>query len=497
MKNKIILIIIWLISPVLSFAQSGSINKHYGNNGVVRIDLNGNESIQDVISLPDDQYLITGVYNNLGKTSSFISKINENGSRVNTFGLAGVTTLSNSTWDIAATDVIQQSDGSFIIGGRSNLNDNSGIFLSRIDKNGNIDPSFGTGGYTLFSMDTNVIVNIHMAELANDGVLLAGTAYGIKSLDLMFIKFDKDGILDLSYGSNGVLLYDVINSTDYFEHIIPADNGSFFGVSYLQVDNGEFSAITKFTSEGIIDTDWANNGRTFINNRYVYAGAIDSEKRMILAGRGDYSDYNQLYCLRLDSTGEVEESFGNQGVARVRFPFEDPICSDLKIQDDGKILITGEIRTYHSDDIFITRLEGSGKIDSSFSYDGQLTANPTYTGEQVNSAFFSKEGDLLVFGNESGPGNNDVFILSYTLNYGLGIENNTYSALSIFPNPSTGLINLNIDETIESVKLIDMQGRLHHLDNSKEQDLRSYSRGNYIIEIITGTSVIRSRILLN
>lgn len=476
-------------------AQVGTINKNYGNNGIVSIDFGSNEKLYDVLATENQQFILTGTIPSLQKPTSFVIKTNENGSTVNTFGIAGRTVLSHPTWSIRATSLAVQSDGSYIVGGLCNYNDNSGLFLSRLDKNGNIDQSFGNNGYRLFSMDTNIIVTLNIAVIDNDNILVAGTGYGNKSLDVILLKFTKDGDLDLSYGAGGVYLYDVVNSTDYFQSLIKAENGSLYAISYLQTDVGEFSAITKFNGDGTIDRSWANNGRTFVNSAYLYTGTIDSKQRLTLLGVGRVNDYRVLEIIRLDSTGEQEESFGNQGQVHIKYPFEQPIPVKVLIQDDGKILSTGYLRTYHNYDIFIARVEEDGKIDSSFSYDGILTSNPTYGQEEVANAYFSEDGNLLVFGSIGNTNDGDIFITNFTLHYGLGIESISNENI-VYPNPTQGVVNIKINSTIDHIKLISAEGQVLMLQTEKQLDLSEISRGTYIIEVLSDDKVYRSKLLL-
>jgi hypothetical protein len=79
--------------------------------------------------------------------------------------------------------------------------------------------------------------------------------------------------------------------------------------------------------------------------------------------------------------------------------------------------------------------------------------------------------------------------------------------LSVYPNPSTGLLNVSLSsEEIGQVdlKVVDLNGRvIHHELIPSEKltgypiQLKSYSPGLYIIELSVNKKTIRQKVILN
>jgi len=74
----------------------------------------------------------------------------------------------------------------------------------------------------------------------------------------------------------------------------------------------------------------------------------------------------------------------------------------------------------------------------------------------------------------------------------------TETNINIYPNPSTGVININTNETIENINILDINGKLvHHQTNNSPFDLSQHAKGIYFINITTEKVVINKKIVLN
>jgi hypothetical protein len=74
----------------------------------------------------------------------------------------------------------------------------------------------------------------------------------------------------------------------------------------------------------------------------------------------------------------------------------------------------------------------------------------------------------------------------------------TETNINIYPNPSTGVININTNETIENINILDINGKLvHHQTNNSPIDLSQHAKGIYFINITTEKVVINKKIVLN
>lgn len=73
------------------------------------------------------------------------------------------------------------------------------------------------------------------------------------------------------------------------------------------------------------------------------------------------------------------------------------------------------------------------------------------------------------------------------------------SLFEIFPNPTDGTVNVNSDDTIEAVRITDVQGRtvreISSSSNSVSLDLRELSTGIYVLTIQSGSGIRHAKVL--
>jgi uncharacterized delta-60 repeat protein len=97
-------------------------------------------------------------------------------------------------------------NGKIIVGGNSNTYDGGTAFaLVRYKSNGGIDSSFGVNGMTHTYIGYGSTAT-SMTVLPNGKILLAGYTLTLGSGGFTLAQYKKDGTLDSSFGSNGIVL---------------------------------------------------------------------------------------------------------------------------------------------------------------------------------------------------------------------------------------------------------------------------------------------------
>ena len=75
------------------------------------------------------------------------------------------------------------------------------------------------------------------------------------------------------------------------------------------------------------------------------------------------------------------------------------------------------------------------------------------------------------------------------------LENNL---LQVFPNPSSGIVNVHSNELIEDLEVFDLYGKkLMRLNSSSKQaqiDMNQFATGNYIIQAKFATGTVKRKI---
>ena len=189
---------------------------------------------------------------------------------------------------------------------------------------------------------------------------------------------------------------------------------------------------------------------------------------------GDFSIYEGDSTYVLNKNGSVINSFPT--------PFQGPAGLGFS---DGYIY-SGDL---YSEQIFILSKDNFAVIDSF----------PTIGGRFPNG--ITSDGDYLWFANNESDSIYKVD-MSGVLTSNDQWKTNDDLEITIFPNPSKDVININVNNSlISSIELFDISGKMIHssgnLKGNKNQplDLSNYSSGIYFLKVYTNNGLQIKRFL--
>ena len=294
----------------------GSLDTSFGGGGKLTTDFGGNDSGASAVVLSDGTICV------VGRTSLVV-----NGTTTYDFAFAGYsangTLLGKNTLDFGGNDtassVFVQSDGKILVAGNSSTVVNgvtTGDFaLARLNSDGSLDTSFGTGGK--LTTDFGSSENVRNVIQQSDGkILLAGTTVTASIPAIALARYNSNGTLDTSFDGDGKR---VINFGVPFD-----SNGATFLsdgkilVTGASSSDGNGDCITaRFNADGSLDTTFgiANT----LNGTPVYAEnsapvVLDSNVKVEdtqLAAMGNYSGAT-LTLLR-HGAANAEDHFSGAG----------------------------------------------------------------------------------------------------------------------------------------------------------------------------------------
>jgi uncharacterized delta-60 repeat protein len=147
---------------------------------------------------------------------------------------------------------------------------------------------------------------------------------------------------------------------------------------------------------GTLDAGFATNGTgayqigSNLANGGAEAVAIQADQKIILVGSPNISGV----ITRRNVSGEPDASFANAGYLF----FSDIEFNDVAVQSDGKILACGKIITSTDDQIFILRLNSNGTLDNTFSGDGKLNVVTGVGDARAYKIGIQPDGKILMTG---------------------------------------------------------------------------------------------------
>ena len=317
---------------------------------------------------------------------------------------------------------------------------------------GDFDPSFGDAGYIITKFYNNEGLSNGGARamvIRSDGKIIAGGSMHKDDPgghNLALARYDVQGNLDNnSFGVGGLVLTEAPGSVFTWDEIGQAliqlrDNGKLVlagcqfnhGLSTPVCDLESHPIVARYNEDGSQDNTFGNNGVVSINfgaNGYgiINALAEQPDGKLVLAGYLNVISSTQesdLFLTRLLQTGELDTSFGNNGVVYTDFADEFNEAFALVIQpEDGKLVVAGytgtnpgnlaETKGYR--DFLLVRYSKDGELDtSSFGTNGFVhTPIESFPRSVARALLLQPDGKLVAAGDADDGVSRDFVLVRY------------------------------------------------------------------------------------
>jgi uncharacterized delta-60 repeat protein len=416
-----------------------------------------NNGVRTIQQQTDGKILVGGDFTSYkGVTENRIVRLNTDGSKDSSFNTG--TGFNNTVWTIK-----QQSDGKILVGGAfTSFNGVIENRIVRLNADGSKDTSFNLG--------TGFNNTIYTIQPQTDGKILVGgefTSYNSVT-EKGIIRLNLDGSKDTSFNTGTGFDADVLI-------IQPQTNGKILvGGNFNSYNNVTENFILRLNADGTKDTSF-NTGTGFNNNIITIQTQADGK---ILAG-GNFDSYNGVgvsKIIRLNTDGSKDTSFTGTG-------FNNSVLT-IQPETDGKILVGGFFNSYNGlTENRIVRLNADGSKDTSFN-----------TGTGFNNAVWTiqqqADGKILVGGDFTTYKGNNSSAYLIGLHSEESLSSNSFNldkTLVVYPNPVKDILHLQLNNfnTIQSVKIYDLQGKIVLQDTKDNLNLSNLSNGLYLIKVIT------------
>jgi uncharacterized delta-60 repeat protein len=368
------------------------------------------------------------------------------------------------------------------------------FLLLRYHPDGSPDSTFGIDGVRTTDVINNSADFLTRMIIQPDGkILICGSSAYLTGKDIVIMRFNTDGSYDTSFGINGRIRTDVNGQNEEARDIALQPDGKIVVAGYTQIGNYTDCAIFRYMPDGTPDTTFGSNGNLIVpvstQDDACNAIAIDSTGNILVVGfTYDMSQgiYNSL-IMRFDSSGNTDTTFGNAGQYIFDINTMDNQATNILIQPDEKLLLTGN-SYYTSQDMFVARLNPDGLIDIGFGTNGIAFTDIGTDNDGSLSSILQPDGKIVSSGYYTNSGINNFALARYRIDsIHLSTGNISAEDFQIYPQPAKDLLHIR-GKSMHTTKAIiyDMPGNrikdeMTILNSSV--DVSSLQPGLYIIEL--------------
>ena len=343
---------------------NGTLDSSFGTGGMVTINFPGsNNGPAQVIGLAvqTDGKIVAGIStaNADGNPQFVLARLNPDGTLDTAFGSGGVVETQIGSNGIAASTLALQSDGKILLAGSR--------AMARYDTTGQLDSTFGSGGIaaiaafapTAMALQPDGKILIAAGGVAPGG-LTTPPGTGLASPAGAISRYNKNGSVDTSFGISGqaaslaaasAIAVQIAGGCVSTCKILVA--GTVVSSLSVNAGNDVGFGLVRFNSNGSVDTTFGKHGGVITG--FTATGPFASAFALVLQTNGDIvaagsagqpatgsSAVPADFALaRYSSTGVLDTTFGSGGKATTAFGSNQASIYALVLQSNGAIVAVG------------------------------------------------------------------------------------------------------------------------------------------------------------
>jgi uncharacterized delta-60 repeat protein len=471
MKTKVFTIYLVILSySITLYGQQGSLDLSFDVDGKQTTNFGGTDHGKSVAIQADGKIVVAGDAKEPYGGSHFkfaIVRYNPDGSHDNSFGNGGILTTSFGGESDGASSVAIQSDGKIVVAG-STENINYYFALARYNFDGSPDTTFGNGGKltTTFGGDNDWATSV---AIQSDGkIVVAGNSSIGTDSDFALARYNPDGSLDNSFGTNGKLTTDFGGHDDHGYSVALQEDGKIV-VAGTSSNSTEINfALARYNFDGSPDNTFGTNGKLITNfggNASGRSMAIQEDGKIVVVGNSSNGTEYDFALSRYNIDGSPDNSFGLNG--RLTSDFGDDNFGESVVLDAAeKIIVAGTSSNETNNSFTLAQYNPDGSLDSTFGTNGLVTTDFNgYVNSVGMSVALQEDGKIIVAGQSYDTNGTDFAVARYLSDLNIGfVDMIVQSNLTlIYPNPigksATLEYTLARDEVL-SIDLYDVSGKI-------------------------------------
>jgi uncharacterized delta-60 repeat protein len=278
---------------------------------------------------------------------------------------------------------------------------------------GNLDSSFGIGGQVTTDVNAS-FDNAKAVAIQPDGkIVVAGSVFGSSSApgvsDFAVARYNSDGSLDATFGTDGKVQIDFATSYDETSALALQPDGKIIVAGRATPNDGsdDFGLI-RLDANGALDTAFGNGGKvaTDFGSAFLEQAtgvALQSDGKIVAVGYTYTFDTGTDFALaRYNPDGSLDATFGNGGKVITTVVgnglFDQALA--VAIQGDGKIVATGSatVSAEKGSNFVVIRYDTSGALDASFGAGGIVDIDFGSTQEVAYAVALQPDGKIVAAG---------------------------------------------------------------------------------------------------
>ncbi|MEK8180463.1 T9SS type A sorting domain-containing protein [Flavobacterium buctense] len=500
MKATLLFLALFFL-PIVGLAQAGTLDTTFDSDGKKYFGFSSQNDYGEFVLIQPDNKIIAGGNSSLtgGNLSFSLARMHPDGSFDDTFGTSGKVTTTYGTEGFEAVSGALQSDGKIIVIGTSFINSSLGtaqVAVVRYNTDGTLDTSFDADGIVLTQISTSNEDFGKTVKIQPDGKILLAVQSRIDfNRDFVLVRYNSDGSLDTTFDSDGIARTNLPTQEAIYDIALQND-GKIIATGYIANTNDDLR-VARYNGNGSLDTTFGTNGFFTYdfasNHNYGASVAVTSDNKIIIGGRYQNTSFFSPFVAKLNSNGTFDASFDSDGILILT---TDESISDVAIQSDDKIITFGTSNSKFG----VWKLNSNGTFDTTFGNNGKAEILVNTILSFGNGGTLQADGKIVMIGLTFESQFMKYGVVR--LNNNAPLANSSFAAadLMIYPNPSNGtfFIQNAAELSRAEVTIYNLIGQevtnFKMISATQEVTLQ---KGVYVVEMVNERSKVSKKIVVN
>ena len=380
------------------------------------------------------------------------------------FGVGGKVSTSFAGGASRAAAVRVLDDGKIYVVGYCAGSADTDFCLRRYDDAGAVDNTFGSNGVVLVPRISSKDEAVDLLIQPSGKIVIVGTCVAPgATIDICAARFSVVGTLDTTFGNGGSIAFDFGGINNRVARAITVGPS---GAIFISAFCRSSPCLVKLTESGAIDASFGNAGAVEFQGSAVLGLTADRSGGMLIAStcQSPTTPSSMTLCLsrRSESDGSLIASFGNQGTVAVNFLPYGGFNGEVAQGPTGDIFVAeGESNT-----VRVAKLSENGNLVQSFGTSGIARIFSPTTSAKVTRLLIDAQNRAVVAINCSviNPSATPTiwfkrcaarWTIDGRADRRFGVDG---LVTAFLPQPPLGVVDLN-GETADGA-ILDLEGRL-------------------------------------
>ena len=382
---------------------NNAVDEDYGNLGFQQVGPQKSRGYAADMGYFGDVVAAGSAENAKGQNTFVVTRTDAYGNADATFGNNGTAiTEFYTTQSESVQDLVVDYSNRVVAVGTGWLNGKAMLTMARLTKSGQLDAGFDEDGKVITELSNVSVYGNAVAMDPYKRIVVAGVATYASGWKIFVARYWWNGQLDTSFGGGGWTATQVPGMLHVGAAEVMVDQYGRVVVGGWAMDNKGSTrfALARFAMNGKLDASFGNKGTVVTNftsstGEYVTGIGRDKASRIVVAGTAIVGGEKRIALARYHSNGALDGSFDGDGKVLADCEWGEPSGHGLELDSlDRPVVAAQRNREDGTSTMGVMRFTTAGKSDKTFNFYGQYLEDTPWKGT-VRVGSIALSGDRI------------------------------------------------------------------------------------------------------